>query len=80
MNSNLGWHSEASADSENLGTMMINTHHKMNIDFDAQISKFGDQIMDIETNENTNGQLMYEDPEEVQKQNRINSQIQARKF
>ena len=81
MSSNLGWHSEASGDSENLGTMMINSHHKMNIDYDAQLNKFGQQILDFETcDNNMQQQPVYEDPEEVEKLKKMNHQIQMSKM
>lgn len=49
MNSNLGWHSEcASFGNDNQGVMMINTHHRTNIDFNHQLGKFGEQLLELD--------------------------------
>ena len=48
MDSFLGWHSECGGGSEGRGVMMINSHYKQNIDFDKQIEKFGQQIIEME--------------------------------
>lgn len=47
MDSHLGWHSECSNGS---GVMMINTHHKSNTNFDEELGKFGEQLMNLESN------------------------------
>ena len=44
MNSNLGWHNESK------GVMMINHYYKENVDFDQMISKFGDELLQMEEN------------------------------
>lgn len=39
MDSTAGWHGEQG------NVLMINQHHKQNIDFDSQIGRFGEQLM-----------------------------------
>jgi hypothetical protein len=54
--------------------MMINSHYKANIDFEEQISKFGEKIMNLEDIQNNsqgqNNILTYPD-EGIQEENRL---------
>lgn len=42
LESNLGWHNESK------GVMMINHYYKENIDYDAQIQKFGKELLEMD--------------------------------
>jgi hypothetical protein len=47
MDQSVGWHSELN-DSEGSGVMMINAHHKMNFNYEEQMKKFTDHILEFD--------------------------------
>src|SRR3569833_3385335 len=50
LDSNLGWHNESK------GVLMINHYYKENIDYDAQIAKFGKEILELDKDAEINNE------------------------
>lgn len=77
MDSQLGWHSECGGEASQ-GAMMINTHHRTTIDYDAQIQRFGEKVIQMEDEQADQANayevedLNNEDPMESRRQDELN--------
>lgn len=74
MDSFLGWHSECSGAGQ--AVMMINSHHKLDIDYDEQLGRFGAQVLELDEVQQQNPEL-YADPadeEQARRQTELRQQ------